>query len=292
MRPFPFKVWFWYTFRKHWDGECLVLAPYSHVLGTQPTSFPDTRICILFLKVLPAATPAHWDWLPRWGLWAPRAMAHLFIVPLLWMINKGIFHSLSTKIRRIPEAVGSLNLYFFSHLIVVQMEVIHCVNVCLLFSFYCMHFYFSLSSVFPSHVAQKIKQGAPNYLIFGLIKFSCSALCWWECVDDERWWDFPFFPPLPLQEELSSREVTSDLCVVKSSKTFSVCLRCNSQHLWPGPALELFFRAFSSFFPDDDSLTSTCSLSSTDVFSGGIPRPPLLTSLRLHMDDFIFTPGF
>ena len=213
MRPFPFKVWFWYTFHKHWDGECLVLAPYSYVLGTQPTSFPDTRICILFLKVLPAATPAHWYWLPRWGLWAPRAMAHLFIVPLLWIINKGIFHSLSTKIRRIPEAVGSLNLYFFSHLIVVQMEVIHCVNVCLLFSFYCMHFYFSLSSVFPSHVAQKIKQGAPNYLIFGLIKFSCSALCWWECVDDERWWDFPFFPPPPFRKSspLERSQVTSVL---------------------------------------------------------------------------------
>ena len=80
MRPFPFKVWFWYTFRKHWDGECLVLTPYSHVLGTQQTSFPDAWTCILVLKVLPAATPAHWYWLPRWGLWAPCSMAHLFIV--------------------------------------------------------------------------------------------------------------------------------------------------------------------------------------------------------------------
>ena len=114
--------------------------------------------------------------------------------------------------RRISEVVGSLILYFFSHLSVVQMAVIQCVNVCLLFSFYCMHFDFSPSSVFPSHVAQKIKQGAPNYLLFGLIKFSCSALCWWECVDDERWWDFPFFPHLFRKSSpLERSQVTSVL---------------------------------------------------------------------------------
>ena len=116
------------------------------------------------------------------------------------------------KKRRIPEAVGSLILCFFSHLSVVQVAVIQCVNVCLLFSFYYMHFDFFLSSFSPSHVAQKIKQGAPNYLLFGLIKFRCSALCWWKCVDDERWWDFPFFPHLFRKSSpLERSQVTSVL---------------------------------------------------------------------------------
>ena len=293
MRPFPFKVWFWYTFRKHWDGECLVLAPYSHVLGTQQTSFPDAWTCILVLKVLPATTPADWYWLPRWGLWAPCSMAHLFIVFGPTIAVNGQQRNLSQSLYQKKEEFQRqlVPLCFFSHLSVVQVAVIQCVNVCLLFSFYYMHFDFFLSSFFPSHVAQKIKQGAPNYLLFGLIKFSCSALCWWKCVDDEHWWDFPFFPHLFRKSSpLERSQVTSVL--PNLPKLSSVCLQCNSWLIWPCPPLELFFHAFSFVFPDDDSLTSICSLSSTGVFSRGIPRPPLLTSLRLHVDDFILTPGF
>lgn len=64
----------------------------------------------------------------------------------------------------------------------------------------------------PLIVAQKIKQRAPNYFLFGLIKFSCSALCWWECVDDEHWWDFPFFPHLFRKSSpLERSQVTSVL---------------------------------------------------------------------------------
>ena len=147
--------------------------------------------------------PVPW---PTFSLcWAP---------PLLWMVNKGIFHSLSTKKKKKEEEFQRqlVPLCFFSHLSVVQVAVIQCVNVCLLFSFYYMHFDFFLSSFFPSHVAQKIKQGAPNYLLFGLIKFSCSALCWWKCVDDEHWWDFPFFPHLFRKSSpLERSQVTSVL---------------------------------------------------------------------------------
>lgn len=158
------------------------------------------------------------------------------------------------------EAVGLITLYLF--LCLCHADGDYSVCQCLspfLFSFYHMHLMFFLS--FSFSVSQKIKQGAPNYLLR-------SHKVWLkEFVLMGMHWNVNFPPPTSRRLLCCSLPVTSTLPSLLGLPWTH--LLYNMGWLWPCSALEPFFPGFSSFLPDCFFFDfSPCCLSSAGIFRG------------------------